>query len=176
MSAPAYPLCLLYAISGSKAAPTVRRVPLNAAMQQEVTFHFTSAHEEFEPPDALIQPYALGWKPDQGELVQFTDFALPDQLRPLGNAMSPTLEVADYRFISEDAYAFVAVFTGAKPPSDSVLLFQAIENTQVIRQERLMMFWSHDTFAKVDAGSIVLRDSLDAMVGGILQNEEHRRA
>lgn len=153
-----------YVLSGDTSAPSLLRVPLERAMQQDLTVHFESLRSLFKTRASEQVPYDPGYHPEPGEVFRVSGFKLPSRLRGLGLS-SPTLPAVDERTLeSERVRALVAAGEGMD--RGPLILFQAIDARQVLRREGFTFLLSERVFRKNDRAGLVVRDALDAVFEG----------
>jgi hypothetical protein len=150
-----------YVLSGEISAPSLRRVPLERALQQDLTVHFESLRSLFKTRAGEHIAYDPGYHPEPGEVVCVPGFKLPPRLMALGLS-APTWPPVDERTLeSERMRAVLAAGEGVD--GAPLLLFQAIDARQVLRREGFTFMLSERVFRKNDRAGLVIRDALDAV-------------
>lgn len=165
MSNTDFQLFNFYVECGHPSAPSLMKVPLERALQQDLTVHFESVRSTLHARGSEYVAYDPGYRPEPGEIFRVRDFRLPTPFKTLGLSV-PTLRTLDDATLeSERVRALLGAGLG---PADSgpILLFQAIDSRQVLRREGFAFLLSDRVFRRNDRAGLVIRDSLDASYEG----------
>lgn len=150
-----------YVLSGEIKAPSLLRVPLERALQQELTVHFESLRAVFRARTSEPLAYDPGYHPEEGEVFRVAGFQLPTRLRGLGLSAPNVPSVQDSALESERVRALLAA--GEGPDGGALLLFQAIDARQVLRRQGFTFLLDERVFRKNERAGLVIRDALDAV-------------
>jgi len=154
-----------YVIVGDTSEPTLRSVPIDRAMQQDLTAHINRLRLRYRTDDSDVIDYDPGYRPESGELFRAKKFTLPAELGALV-VSAPTLQpLTDDDLERGDARALLAVGQGANG-RDGVLVFQSIDSRQVLRRSRLAIVLSGSVFTRLEGAGMVIRDVIDAVFEG----------
>ena len=150
-----------FALVGSADEPEVRRVPVTADLQRELSTEFAAQLAAFQLDRSEHVPYDPQYRPGTDELFVVRGFALPETVPDLTQA--PTLPAVSDRQIEDGA---VRALVGVPQPAKSrnaLLCFQGVDARHLLRRARLSIVLSKDVFSCIDRNGIVIRDSLSAV-------------
>jgi hypothetical protein len=151
-----------YLLAGDVSSPALYKVPLDRALQQELTVHFEALRASFRARGTEYVRYDPGYRPDLGELFRVPGFRLPSELSCLV-ASSPTLHPLDDDALeSEQTRALVGVGLTERERRP-IFSFQALDARQILRRDGWTLLLSTSVFRRIDHAGLMIRNALDAV-------------
>ncbi len=151
----------LYALCKQDGGNVVRRVPLEAGVQNEVEQIFDDQEQAFvHEKDEPIE-FNGDWKPDGNELLCITDEDLLTQLNETlinGAGAYDRLDITNY-----DRAGVKALFMHSETIEGRILI-QKFRTSQYLQRKGLTLMFSNNQFGKLSEKGFSLDDRLSAVV------------
>lgn len=142
--------------------PRIVRLPLSSYVQKEITQVFQQQEEEFNSTGETEVPFDGKYKPDDGECLTISGF---DDIDNLHGAIVNPLGVSELTGTQAEVLSIKALFVGyVRPDGSRVSLIQRFDRRRILSTKGLSIFYSGDTFRKVDGVGITLDTRLAAIL------------
>ena len=152
----------LFALTDVPGARIVR-FPLTQDLQEEIRNLFSDQYTAFNYGIAEIIPFDGRYRPDDGELLTINEF---DDIDGIANAVANPLflDLFDPQIHSLDSIK--ALFTGHSLDGLERVLIQLFEIRRLIANKGLALFFSENTFRKMNDAGLTLDTRLLAVLEG----------
>lgn len=151
-------LFALTSISGAR----ILRFPLSASLQKELPVEFAKQREAFLSNVVDTIPFDGRYRPEEGELLVIKGFVDVDGL---DGAIKNPLSVETFEPKVHSLDAVKAIFTGLGDGTKQILI-QFFERRRLLSSSFMPIFYSRNTFEKMDGSGLMLDNKLLAVIDG----------
>lgn len=139
----------------------VLRFSLSAEAQQEVSDYFLELETDFENIISEEHEFDGKYKPDVDECLFIKDF---DDIDNLHKAIRDSLTVPAIGVTEADFLLIKALFVGYEKDGVITILLQRFDRRKILSAGGLSLFYSGDTFRKVDGLGVTIDRRLSAVL------------
>ena len=164
----------LFVLMGPREAPDVRRAPLSAELQEELSAHFANLYERDFSDEHKVLDFEPGYRPEPGaeEVSEIAPFEAPtaivDAIKSPAAPSAVTKEELEGGSVR--ATFGVDMVTG-------VAVFQYVDSGMIIKRGALAVILSGDAFQKRDSSGLEIGNKLHAaLIGTALRFEKYHFA
>lgn len=145
----------------------VCKFTLSQDVQRDITTHFKESESEFASFEEEIV-FDGRYKPDISQILVINDF---DDIDDICNAIKNPLALPDISPFDLTKLNIKAIFVGYQNPNNEcVALFQKFNRSKVISPHGLSIYYSGNTYKRLDGSGITLEKSISArLIGKKLQ-------
>ena len=139
----------------------VRRIQMQKRLQKELTELFGQQAAEFLNPNHQIVPFDSSYKPDEQEILEIAQYALPQEI---ADAAAHPHQVDPFTF--EDNFKIKAIIATEHDATrgSTAAYFQVMNKTKILnRGNGLAILLSGNTFKKLDEPGLTLDTKLSAV-------------
>lgn len=141
----------------------ILRFPLSQALQDDLNVLFTEQLQSFLSGIEEEVDFDGRYIPETDELLVITDFVDVDGLR---EAVENPIGIEQFDPASHSLASVKAIFTGLQHQGQLKLLIQLFENKRLIANKGMAIFFSGNTFQKMDDAGLTLDSKLLAVIEG----------
>lgn len=145
------------------AGPRLIRFPLSADLSVEIAAVFAQQHDNFFRGVDTIVPFDGRYTPEEGELLEISDFADVDGLLA---AVANPLSIDQYDPNMHSLDLVRAIFAGFDVGGAPRVLVQIFERRRLIARAGLMLFFANNQFQKMTESGLSLDTKLLAVLEG----------
>lgn len=146
---------LLCKLNSKTENDNLRRISLSYDLQDQLSDYLRNAIDFFK--DAELVEFNGEYKPNENQVLVINDFNFP--LQELNNIINtPVLKESEI----DDIKCIIFL------EKDSIS-FQTFDSRKIIKTEKFYLFYSSDTYSKIDKKGLIIDAKIDAM---FLKNEE----
>lgn len=139
----------------------IRRVPLTSELQEEVAGIFSKQKQAFLKEVEAV-PFDPAWKLDDGEIFEVSDFALPETI---ADAINQPLECSLLGSSVDAIGSIKGLFSGTIKGGKSIA-FQAFDARRSLTAKGLTIFYSSNTYRKLESPGLTLDTKPVAVIDG----------
>lgn len=152
----------LFAITKIAGARIIR-FPLTQQLQNDIGALFAQQLAAFNHGIDEVVPFDGRYRPEAGELLAINDF---DDVDGMAQAIANPLTVEQYDPAIHQLNSIKALFTGNNDGGAERILVQLFESRRLIATKGLSMFFSNNTFEKMNDSGLTLDTRLLAVLEG----------
>jgi hypothetical protein len=141
----------------------VLRLPLSNPVQTEVAEQFKQ--QEISFMDGIDDEHEFDgrYRPDEGELLKISNF---DDIDGMGQAVLNPLQVEQYDPNQHSLDQVKGLFSGYAEDGETTVLIQLFERRRMLARSGLTLFFSNNTFQKMEQAGLSLDTKLLAILKG----------
>jgi hypothetical protein len=139
------------------------RLPLSNPVQTEVAEQFKQ--QEISFMDGIDDEHEFDgrYRPDEGELLKISNF---DDIDGMGQAVLNPLQVEQYDPNQHSLDQVKGLFSGYAEDGETTVLIQLFERRRMLARSGLTLFFSNNTFQKMEQAGLSLDTKLLAILKG----------
>jgi len=150
----------LFALT-SDAARRIVRIPLTAAVQQEMDTTFSNQEQRFRAHSEEQLPFDGKYKPDDGECLYIDDY---DDIDGIHAAVANPLGIPEIVAETNEFEAIKALFVGKNEGESKIALIQNFDKRKILSTSGLSIFHSANVFRRVEGIGLTIGTSLSAIL------------
>lgn len=139
------------------------RFPLSAGLSTDISAEFADQHDSFFRGVDTVVPFDGRYTPEEGELLEITDFADVDGMFA---AVANPLSVDQYDPNLHSLDLVKAIFTSLNIGGVTRILVQIFERRRLIERSGMMLFFANNQFQKMTESGLSLDTKLLAVLEG----------
>lgn len=152
----------LFALTDVPGARIIR-FPLTQDLQEEIRALFADQYAAFNSGIIDVIPFDGRYRPDEGELLAINEF---DDIDGIANAVANPISIDLFDPQVHSLDAIKALFTGHPADRSERVLIQLFESRRLIANKGLALFFSENTFRKMNDAGLTLDTRLLAVLEG----------
>lgn len=141
----------------------VLRLPVTNPVQTEIANEFRRQEAAFMDGIDDEHEFDGRYRPEEGELLKISNF---DDIEGMGQAVLNPLQVDQYDANQHSLNDVKALFSGYSENGVTTILIQYFERRRMLARSGLTLFFSNNTFQKMEQSGLTLDNKLLAILKG----------
>lgn len=141
----------------------VLRLPVTNPVQTEIADEFRRQETAFMDGIDDEHEFDGRYRPEEGELLKISNF---DDIEGMGQAVLSPLQVDQYDANQHSLNDVKALFSGYSENGVTTILIQYFERRRMLARSGLTLFFSNNTFQKMEQSGLTLDNKLLAILKG----------